>query len=139
MVRRGRNEVQNLSVLPEYSRNHVPEVLQKVEAVSDLYGVRSNPPRRFGVLSAAIPTHHLHTRMLRKPPGEGVRAPVGQNVHQRVTFEVHKYRPVAGPATEGEVVYAQDPRRLVTRKPHRADAAQQGITGDHDAEVFQQT
>jgi hypothetical protein len=68
--------------------------------------------------------------------GERVRAPVGQNVHQRVTFEVHKYRPVAGPATESKVVHAQDPRRLVTREPHGADMAQQGVPGDHDPEVF---
>lgn len=89
MVRRGRDEVQNLGVLPEYSRNHVPEVLQEVKTIGNLHGVRGGPPHRFGVLPAAIPAHHLHTRMFPEPPGEGVRAPVGQDVHQRVKFEVH--------------------------------------------------
>ena len=31
------------------------------------------------------------------------------------------------PATEGEVLHAQNLRRVVTRKPHRVDMAQQGF------------
>ena len=42
-------------------------------------------------------------------------------------------------SAEGEVVHAQDPRSLTLRKPHRTDVVQQGIPGDHDPEVFQQT
>jgi hypothetical protein len=75
--------------------------------------------------------------MLRKPSGEGVGAPVGQNVHQRVTLEVHQNRPVASPTTECEVVHAQDSRCLVSREPHRVDVGEQGISGGHDPEAFQ--
>ncbi len=136
-VRRGRDEVQNLGVLPEYSRNHISEVLQEVEAVRNLHGIGYGSSCSLCVLTSTIPAHHLHTRMFPEPPGEGVRAAVGQNIHQRVPFEIHQNRPVAGPATESEVVHAQDPRRLTTREPHRADAVQQGVPGDHDPEVFQ--
>ena len=75
-------------MLPEYPKNNIPQILQEVETVGNLHDVRSGPPSRFGVLSATVPAHHLHPRMLRKPPGEGVRTPVGQNVHQRVTLEI---------------------------------------------------
>jgi hypothetical protein len=137
MVRRDRNEVQNPSVLPEHSRNHVTQVLQEMEAISYLHGVRSGPPHRFGVLSATVPAHHLHPLMLTEPPGEAVRAPVGQNIHQCVTFEIHQYRPVAGPATEGEVVHTQDPRRSVGPKYRRTDVVEQGVSADYDPEIFQ--
>ncbi len=110
-----------------------------MEAVGNLHGVRDGPRRRFRILAATIPTDHLHTWVLRKPPGEGVRTPVRQDVYQCVTFEVHKYRPVAGPAAESEVVHAQDLRRLETRKPHRTNVLQQGVPRDPDPEVFQQT
>lgn len=100
-------------MLPEHSRDHVSEVLQEVEAIGDLSGVRGGPPRRFGVLAATIPAHHLHTRVLPKPPGEGIRAPVGQHVYQSAVFEVHQDRPVAGSPTKSEVLHTQDPRCFV--------------------------
>jgi hypothetical protein len=76
--------------------------------------------------------------MLSEPTGEGVHTPVGQNVHQRMTFEIHQDRPVAGSPAESEVVHTQDPRRFVIPEPQRADMVQQGISGNHDdPEVFQ--
>jgi hypothetical protein len=89
------------------------------------------------VLAATAPAHHLDPRMLRKPSGEGVRATVRQNIHRHVSFKIHQYRPVAGPATEGEVIHAQNPGRLAIRRLHRADVVQQHVPGDHDPEIFQ--
>src|SRR5215211_8403476 len=83
------------------------------------------------------PAHHLDPRMLHKPSGEGVRATVRQNIHRYVSFKIHQYCPVAGPATEDEVVHAQNPGRLAIRRPHRADVVQQRVPGDHDTEIFQ--
>jgi hypothetical protein len=65
------------------------KILQEVKTVRNLHGMRNSPQRRFGVLPTAIPAYYLHTWMLHKPSGEGVRAPVGQDVHQRATFEIH--------------------------------------------------
>src|SRR5688572_7157976 len=75
-------------MLPEHPRDHISEVLQEVEAVGNLHSMRSGSFGRFGVLSAMVPAHHFYSRMLRKPPGEGVRTPVGQNIHQRATLEI---------------------------------------------------
>ena len=86
MVRRTRYEIQNLLMVPEHPRDHVSYVLEEVEAVGDLHDVRSGSLGRFGVLSATVPAHHFYSRMLRKPSSEGVRTPVGQNVHQFTTF-----------------------------------------------------
>jgi hypothetical protein len=90
MVHWARNELQNFDMLPEYPKYDVPQILQEVETIGNLHGVRSSPPCCFGILAAAIPAHYLHTRMLSEPTGEGVHTtPVGQNVHQRMTFEIH--------------------------------------------------
>src|SRR5918995_1369614 len=137
MPGRSRNQIQDFGVLLEHPKNNVPQILQEVKPVRTLHGMRSSPPPRFGVPPAAIPTYYLHTWMLHKPFGEGVRAPVGQNVHQRATFEIHQDCPVAGSATESEVIHTQDPRRFVIPEPQRADMVQQGISGNHDPEVFQ--
>jgi hypothetical protein len=101
-----RNQIQDFGVLLEHPKNNVPQILQEVKTVRNLHGMRSSPPRRFGVLPAAIPAYYLHTWMLPKPSGEGVRAPVGQNVHQRATFEIHQNRPITGSFAESEVVHA---------------------------------
>lgn len=53
-------------------------------------------------------------------------------------FEVHQDRPIAGSPTESEVVHAQDPRRFVILKLQRADMVQQGVSRDHDPEVFKE-
>src|SRR5215208_8129559 len=103
-------------MLPERPRDHISEVLQEVEAVGNLHGVRSGSLGRFGVLSATVPAHHFYSRMLRKPPGEGVRTPVGQYVHQFTTFEIHQNGSIAGSTTESEVIHAQYPGRLVILK-----------------------
>ena len=124
-------------MLPEHSRNHISEVLQEVEAVGNLHGARSDPTYSLAVLIAKVPAHHLDPRMLRKPSGEGVCATVRQNIHRHVSFKIHQYRPVAGPATEGEVVHAQNPGRLAMRRPHRADVVQHRVSGGHDPEIFQ--
>src|ERR1700709_265861 len=96
MPRLSRTQIQDFSVLFEHPKNNVPQILQEVKTVRNLHGMRSSSSRRFGVLSAAIPAYYLPPRMLHKPFGERVRAPVGQNVHQRATFEIHQDRPVAG-------------------------------------------
>jgi len=84
-------------MLPEHPRDDISQILKQMEAVGDLYGVTSGPLSRFGVLSATVPAHHLEPRMLRKSPGERIRPPVGQNVHQSVTLKIHKYGSVAVP------------------------------------------
>ena len=109
-----------------------------MKAVGDLYGVRRRPSCGFRILTTTIPAYYLHRRVLVEPADEGVRAPVGQDVNQRVTFEIHQDRPVAGSPAECEVVHAQDPRRLAIRKRHRADVVQQSVSGDHDSEVPQE-
>ena len=134
-----RDKVQDVGVLPEHARDHVSEILQEVEAVGDLSGVRSRPPRRFGVLSATVPAHHLHTRVLPEPPGERVRASVGQNVHQHATLEIHQDRPVASTPAESEVVHAQDPRCFVILELQRTDMVEQSVPGDDDPEIPQET
>ena len=121
MVHRTRNEVQNLSVLPKYSRNYVSEVLQEMEAVGHLYGARCRSSCGLGVLAATVPAHYLHPRVLREPLGERVRASVRQNVHQFATFEIHQDRPVAASPAESEVVHAQFLGRSVGPKPRRTD------------------
>lgn len=74
-----------------------------------------------------------------EPPGKRVRASVGQNVHQRVTLEIHQDRPVASTPAESEIVHAQDPRCFVILELQRADMVQQSVPGDNDPEVFQKT
>ena len=123
-----RNQIQDFGVVLEHPKNNVPEVLQKVETVRNLHGVRSCPPRRFGVLATTIPAHYLHPRMLPEPMGESVRAAVRQDIHQRVAFEIHQDRSVAGAPTESEVVHAQDPGRFVVPELQRADMVQQGVS-----------
>ena len=120
-VRRGRDKIQNFDMLPENARDHVFEVLQKMEAISNLYSVRSKLPCCFGVLAAMIPAHYLHTRVLLKPPGEGVCATVRQDLYQSAVFKVHQDRPVVGSPTEGQVVHAQDPGCFVILELQRAD------------------
>jgi hypothetical protein len=123
MPRRSRNQIQDFGVLLEHPKNNVPEDSSGGEngPQPPAHSTRSSPPRRFGVLPATIPAYYLHTRMLHKPFGEGARAPVGQNVHQRVTFEIHQDRPVAGSATESEVIHTQYLGRLVGPKLRRTD------------------
>jgi hypothetical protein len=106
-------------VLLEHPKNIVPQILQEMKTVRNLHGMRSSLPRRFSVLPAAISAYYLHARMLHKPIGEGVCAPVGQNVHQFTTFEIHQDRPLAGSPAESEVVHTQYPRRSVGPKPRR--------------------
>ena len=126
-------------MLLEHPKNNVPQILQEVKTVRNLHGIRSSPPRRFSVLPAAIPAYYLHPRMLPKPSGEGVRAPVGQDVHKRATFEIHQDRPVAGSPAESEVIHAQYPGRLVISKLRRTNVVEQGLSRDHDPEVFEKT
>lgn len=77
--------------------------------------------------------------MFREPPGERIRAPVWQNVYQRVTFEIHQNGSVATPTAESEIVHAQDPRCFVILELQRADMVQQSVPADNDPEVFQKT
>lgn len=63
------------------SGDDVPQVLRKVETVGDLYGTGCRFTCSLGVFTATIPAHRLDPRMLPEPPGERVRASVGQNVH----------------------------------------------------------
>jgi hypothetical protein len=77
-----RNQIQDFGVLLEHPKNNVPQILQEVETVRNLDGMRSCPPRRFGVLATTIPAHHhFHTRMLPEPVGESIRTPVSQDVY----------------------------------------------------------
>jgi len=55
-----------LCVLLEHPKNNVSQVLQQMEAIRNLHGMRRCPPRRFGVLATTIPAHHLYSRMLRE-------------------------------------------------------------------------
>jgi len=68
-------------VLLEHPKNNVSQIFQEVEPIRNLHGMRSCPPRRFGVLAATVPAHHLYSRMLPEPVGESVRTPVGQDVY----------------------------------------------------------
>src|SRR5215207_3918372 len=95
-----RNEVQDLGVLSEYPEDYVPQVLQEMEAVGDLHGVRRRPSGGLRILTTTIPAYYLHPRVLAKPAGEGVRAPVWQDVHQRATFEIYQDRTVAASPAE---------------------------------------
>jgi hypothetical protein len=78
---RSRNQIQDFGVLLEHPKNNVPQILQEVETVRNLHGMRSCPLRRFGVLATTIPAHHFHTRMLPEPLGESIRTPVRQDVY----------------------------------------------------------
>src|SRR5215210_5951457 len=120
-VHRSWHQVQNLGVLLEHPKNNVPQILQEVETVGNLPSVRSNPPRCFSVLATTIPANNLDFRMPRKPPGEGVRTPVGQNIHQFTSFEIHQNGSIAGPTTESEVIHAHYPGRLAIWEWHRTD------------------
>jgi hypothetical protein len=92
MHARSRNELQDLGVLYEYPQDYVPQVLQEMEAIGDLHGVRRRPSGGLRILTATIPAYYLHPRVFAKPAGEGVRAPVWQDVHQRATFEIYQDR-----------------------------------------------
>lgn len=49
MYGRSQHKVQNLGVLPEYLEDNVPQVLQEMEPIGDLYGERRCSPRGFRV------------------------------------------------------------------------------------------
>src|SRR3712207_8348569 len=49
------NQIQDFGVLLEHPKNNVPQILQEMEAIRNLYSTRSCPACCFGVLAATIP------------------------------------------------------------------------------------
>lgn len=87
MTRRRWHEIHNVSVLPEYPRDYIFGILQKVEPVSNLNGVGCGSSCSFGVFTAMIPAaQHFNPWILLEPPNERIRAPIRKNIHQPSAF-----------------------------------------------------
>jgi hypothetical protein len=122
----------------EHPQDHISEILDEVEAVRYLDDIGRRFPYGIGVLAAAVPADHLDSRMLREPPGEGVRAAVRQNANQHVTFEIYQYRSPATSAPEGEVVHTQDLGCPRFSEVTGTDVSRQGISRNHHSQFAEQ-
>jgi hypothetical protein len=99
-----RDEGENLGVLPEYSRNHVSEVLQEVETIGNLHGVRDSQgmtrlsPNGEERRSKA---YALHDHVPR-PHREGQRAHAGGEVPPNLSTIMEELQPEAAYFTDVE-------------------------------------
>jgi hypothetical protein len=101
--------------------DRLPEVLEQVEAIGHLPGLRRALASALRVEAAAIPADDLKSRMLAQPPTSGLGRPVGQHVDDLAPFEVDHDRPVAQALLPGPVI---DPDHPNVRCP----VARAGVT-----------
>ena len=103
------------------------QVLEQVEAVSDLHRVRRPAAASRGIGAGAVTGDHLDARVLAQPGGERFGFAVGQQRHRAVPVKVHQHRAVGVPLAHRPVVHAQCRGRGVWRQECPPDQAQQGV------------
>src|SRR5215210_655991 len=123
----------------EHSQSYVAEILQQMEAVRYLDGIGCRFPDGISVLAAAVSAYDLYAGMSREPSSEGVGAAIGKEIHRSVMLEVHQDGAPASPASEGEIVHAQDPGRRCLAEIEGTDVLEQGVAGDHHSEFAKQS
>ncbi len=91
------------------------QVLQEVEAVGDLGGLRCSLTCTIGKRSTTVATDDLHlaSPMDAEPAREGRRLAVGQEIEHPMALEIHEDGSVAHAAAKREVIDAEHRHPLV--------------------------
>jgi hypothetical protein len=100
------------------------KVLQEVEAIRDLEGLRSCLPCSFRIRAATGAAHDLDSRVVPQPYRKGCGFAVRQQIDDPTPFQVDQDGAIAESAMEGEIVHPQHTRRLRRGKllaPHQAE------------------
>ena len=101
--------------------DRVGQVVEQVETVRDLDGVRSTQPGALGVASGPVTADHVRSAMLKQPVGEPRCPAVGQQVHGPAGVHVDNDGAVGIALAEREVVHADDRDRPRLRNRKRPD------------------
>jgi hypothetical protein len=106
-----RDGMQYLLMARKQTLNRLAQVLEQMEAVSDLDGIWCATPRSIRIGSSPIATDDRDARMILQPLGETVRRAVGQEVDRSVTLQVDDNRSIRMPTSVGPVINTDDLRR----------------------------
>src|SRR5271166_3393147 len=91
--------------------DRLTEVLQQVEAIGHLIGLRRTLASTLRVETASIPADDLYTGMPTQPSAGGLDRAVGQHVDDLALLEVDHDRPVTTPLLPGPVINPDHPQR----------------------------
>jgi len=89
----------------------VAEVLQEMEAVSDLCGIRRAACRAIRIAIATVPGDYPDTGGCAQPRGDGIGGTIRQEVNGSVPFEVAEDGAIAPPFRPCPVIDAERDRR----------------------------
>src|SRR5579871_1895925 len=89
------------------------EVLKQMEAIGHLDRFWCAPSCSLGIPATSVPTDDLWAPVLLQPGHQGFRLTVRQEIDDAVPLEVDHDRAITVTTTEGEVVDAQNARRVV--------------------------
>ena len=99
-----------LGMAGEYHLQHLGQVLQQVEAVSDLHRRRRTAARALSISTGAVACDHRDTRMRAQPGRERVRLAIGQQRHRTTALEVDQDGAVGDALAQCPVVHAESGR-----------------------------
>ena len=83
-----------------------PEILEQVEAVSDLPGLWRSLTRAVGIKACAVTADNLNLRVLLEPFGGGNRRAIRQQAHHLPLLEIDDHSPVVHPFLPGPIIDA---------------------------------
>lgn len=86
------------------------QVLEEMEPIGNLDGIRCARSSCLGIAPTAIPTDDLGMGMMLQPRDESRGLAIREQINHTAALQIHQDGAVPVPAAEGEVVDAQDTR-----------------------------
>jgi hypothetical protein len=120
---------------PDRVQDRGAAILQQMPTVRDVDGSGRATAPAIGVDRPPVARDHLDAGAIARPGSEAVRVPVGQEVDDGASLQIHEDGAVAVAAPPRPVVHAKDPGRRGGARgrlgPHETE---QGITAHRHAE-----
>ena len=111
----------------------IGDVLDEVEAIGHLQGLRCPEPNPLGIGPRAIPRDDQHLGMPAQPGGEGLRRPIRQQVDDPLQIKVDEDRAVAASLAARPIIDTERPDRPGGGERGRAHEAQKRTGTDRRA------
>ena len=107
------------------------QVLEQVEAIRHLGGLRRTVPGAVGIGFRAIPRDHLHARVGLEPLRERVALAVREQGDGLAAFQIDEDRAIRVAFAQGEIVHPQHAGRGERRGRLPPEQAQQRVAAHH--------